>query len=110
MPHTTTFEDLIMLKIDNGSEQLETHRSTCPGNATYLSKATTAELLDSISHCIHEAILTHYKSTRLFPLMADESTDVSGKEELSVCGSWLESGKPVEHFLGIIHAHEQGFI
>ena len=24
MPHTTTFEDLIMLQIDNGSEQLET--------------------------------------------------------------------------------------
>ena len=26
--------------------------------------------------------------------MADESADVSSKEELSVCGRWLESGKP----------------
>ena len=38
--------------------------------------------------------------------MADESTDVSSKEELYICGRWLENGKPVEHFLGILHAHE----
>lgn len=62
MPHTTTFEDLIMLQIDNGSEKLETHLSTCPSNAAYLSKATTNELLNSISHCIEESILTRLKS------------------------------------------------
>ncbi len=38
--------------------------------------------------------------------MADKSADVSGKEELSICARWLESGKAVEHVLGIIHAHE----
>ena len=106
MPHTTTFEDLIMLQIDNGSEQLETHKRTCPSNATYVSKATTTELLSSISHCIEEGLLTHLKSSQFISIMADESTDISSKEELSVCGRWLESGKPVEHFLGIIHAQE----
>ncbi len=38
--------------------------------------------------------------------MADESTDVSSKEELSICARWEQSGKPVEHFLGIISAKE----
>ena len=104
MPHTTTFEDLTMLQIDNRSEQLETHHRTCPSNATYLSKATTTELLNSISHCIEEDLLTRLKSSRFISVMADESTDVSSKEEVSICGRWLESGKPVEHFLGIIHA------
>jgi len=42
MPHTTTFEDLIELQIDNGNEQLEKHKRTCPSNATYVSKATTS--------------------------------------------------------------------
>ena len=37
--------------------------------------------------------------------MADESTDVSSKQELSICGRWIENGKPVEHFW-IFHAHE----
>ena len=38
--------------------------------------------------------------------MADESTDISSKEELSVCGRWIENGKAVEHFLGIVRAKE----
>ena len=38
--------------------------------------------------------------------MADESTDVMTVEDLSVCGRWLEKGKAVEHFLGIVHAKE----
>ena len=38
--------------------------------------------------------------------MADENTDVASKEELSVCGRWLEKGKAVEHFLGIVHVKE----
>ena len=104
MPHRTTCEDLIMLQIDNGSEQLETHKHTCLSNATYVSKATTTELLSSISHCIEEALLTRLKSSQFISIMADKSTDVSSKKELSVCGRWLESGNPVEHFLGIIHA------
>ena len=38
--------------------------------------------------------------------MADESTDISSKEELSICGRWLEDGEVVEHFLGLIHVRE----
>ena len=38
--------------------------------------------------------------------MADKSTDLSSKEELSVCGRWIENGKAVENFLGIVHAKE----
>ena len=39
--------------------------------------------------------------------MADESTDISSKEELSVCGRWIENGKAVEHFLGSVRAKSQ---
>lgn len=38
--------------------------------------------------------------------MADESTDSSSKEELSVCARWIEDGKAVEHFLGIVRARK----
>lgn len=58
IPHTTTFEQMITLQIDNGSNKLEEHRLTCPSNASYLSKATTSELLYSISHCIEAHILS----------------------------------------------------
>ena len=68
--------------------------------------ATKTEFLNSISHYIEEALLAHLKSSQFISTMTDESTDITSKEELSVCGRWLESGKPVEHFLGIIHAQE----
>ena len=38
--------------------------------------------------------------------MTDESTDIACKEELSVCARWLENSKAVEHFLGIVNAHD----
>ena len=38
--------------------------------------------------------------------MADEVTDISSKEELSVCARWLDHNKLVQHFLGIVHAKE----
>ena len=66
MPHTTSFEDLIHLHIDNGNEQMEEHLRAAPLNATctYLSKVTTAELLSSISHCIEESLLAQLNSSQ----------------------------------------------
>ena len=37
--------------------------------------------------------------------MADECQDIGNIEEISVCGRWLEGGKPVERFLTVIPAH-----
>ena len=34
-----------------------------------------------------------------FSILADESLDISTKEELSICGTWLVNGKPEDHFL-----------
>ena len=106
MPHTTTFEDLIHLQVENGNQQLEVHLQSAPLNATYLSKISTAELLSCISSCIEESLLARLNSSQFISIMADESSDVSSKEELSICGRWLEDGTPVEHFLGILHARE----
>ena len=80
MPHTTTFTDLITLQIDNGDEHLKIHQNECAGNASYMSKISTAEFLNSISHFIEQGILSRMKKSQL---MADESTDVSSKEDIS---------------------------
>ena len=85
---------------------MKIHRQKSPSNVTYLSKATTAEVLKSISHNLEQRLLTHLKASQCFSIMADENTDVASKEELSVCDRWLEKGKAVEHFLGIVHVKE----
>ena len=63
IPHTINFEGIIELQIDNGNEQLKVHSQKSPSNATYLSKATTAELLRSISHTIEQGLLTCLKAS-----------------------------------------------
>ena len=55
---------------------------------------------------IDSSLLGGLKASPFYSIMADESTDISSKEELSVCGRWIENGKAVEHFLGIVRAKE----
>ena len=105
-PHTTMFDGIIQLQIDNGIEQLESHEQSSPSNATYLSNFSMAEFLKSISFLFEENILAHLKSSQFYSILADESTDVSSKEELAICGRWLEDSKVVERFLGIVHVSE----
>ena len=90
IPHTT-FQDLITLQIGNGNEQLKVHLKSCPNNATYLSKVTTAELLRSLSDHSEEKLLSSLKESPYFSNLADESTDIASKEELSICGRWLKT-------------------
>ena len=106
IPHTTTFEGLITLQIENGDIKLKGHRETCPRNATYESYSTIVELLASISKTLENSLLDSFKGSVYYSIMADESTDVASKEELSVCARWLHQNKPVEHFLGVIQAKE----
>ena len=51
-------------------------------------------------------MLSSLKASPFYSIMADESTDVSSKEELSIFGRWIDNGKAVEHFLGIVRAKE----
>ena len=108
IPHTTVFEDLITLQIENGDVILKSHREKCARNAKYESYTTVVELLASISKMLEDDLLNSLKASPYYSLMADESTDVSSLEELSVCARWLDltENKPVEHFLGIVHAKE----
>jgi len=62
IPHSNTFEGLITLQIENGDIQLRSHREKC--------------------------LLSSFNSSTYFSLMADESTDASSKEELSICARW----------------------
>ena len=38
-----------------------------------------------------------------FSILADESLDISTKEELSICGTWLVNGNPENHFLMVLY-------
>ena len=81
IPHTSTFEPLISLQIENGDVRLQAHRNTCPRNATYQSYTTVVELLSSISEILKENILSSFQASKYYSIMADESTDSASQEE-----------------------------
>ena len=43
-----------------------------------------------------------HKAHLFFSIMADECTDVTTIELLTICCRWLESGVPEEHFIEIL--------
>ena len=106
IPHTTNFEALITLQIENGYIRLKAHHENCRRNATCESYVTVVDLLAYISTVLEKNLLTSFKSSPYSSLMAVKATDISSEDELSVCARWMENNKPVEHFLGIVYAKE----
>ena len=71
----------------------------------YLSKLSTTKFLRAIGFH-NEEHTYHLNKSQFYSILAYESSDISSKEELAVCGRWLENGKVVECFLGIVHVSE----
>ena len=51
---------------------------------------------------MEEALLKWHHKAPFFSIMADECTDVTTIEELTICCRWVESGVPEEHFIEIL--------
>ena len=65
-------------------------------DATYLSKFSTTEFLKSITFILKRAYLPLKNNSQFYSILAHESSDISSKDELAICGRWLENGKVVE--------------
>ena len=105
--HTTNFSNLVELVSSCGAEDLQcfTHDEV-QRNAKYTSSSAVTDFISAIASFIRSKLLASISRSKFFTLMADECTDVSSTEELSNCCRWLENGKPVEHFIDIIHITE----
>jgi hypothetical protein len=79
------FRALLKFRVDAGDEVLASHLTSCGKNASYISKTTQNEIIDCCGEVIIEKIVTKIKASKFFTIMADETTDVSIKEQLSIC-------------------------
>jgi hypothetical protein len=68
---------------------------------TYISKATAFEILRCVSEILDKK-LDNDVFGKKFSLMADESTNINNKSELSICIRFVKNNQPVEQFLGIV--------
>lgn len=72
-------------------------------NAVYTSHVAVVEFVEAMGTWVEESLLKRLQEAPYFSIMADECTDISCIEELSLYCRWEEGGVPEEHFLDIIH-------
>ncbi|CAN7939947.1 unnamed protein product [Ixodes hexagonus] len=94
---------LVRLKIRSEDDLLTDHLETAPGNATYyLSPQIQNEILVASSTLVQQTIVSRVNSAKCFSLLADETTDISGTEQMSVCVRYLLNDKLHEDFLAFV--------
>ncbi len=103
IPHTTNFDELIDLIVSCGAEDLKGFLERARLNATYTSKVAVVEFVEAVGLWAEECLLKRLRQASHFSIMADECTDVTTTEELSIFFRWVNmDGQPVEHFLDIV--------
>ena len=56
------------------------------------------EFVNALGTWMEESVLKRIHKAPFFNIMADECTDVTTIEELTICCCWVESGVPEKHF------------
>lgn len=68
---------------------LKTHLLKNSRNATYYRKTIQNEIVDCIGTKYQEEIIKDINSANCFSLIADETTDISGIEQLTICARYV---------------------
>ena len=106
IPHTTNFDKLVDLVVACGGDDLKCFLENAGRNAIYTSHIAVVEFVEALGTWVEESLLKRLKKASYYSIMADEYTDVTTVEELSVFCRWEEDGLPVEHFLEIVHLQQ----
>ena len=85
-----------------GGQDLKTFLESEGRNAVYTSIVAVVEFIGALGIWAEECILKRLQQATVHSIMADECTDISTVEELSVFCRYEENGLPVERFLEII--------
>lgn len=83
---------------------LSQHLETAPGNAKYLSPIIQNEMISCCGDEIRDCIVRRIQKSKYFSVLADETADISGTEQLSICIHYVSES---DHFE--IHKDFLGF-
>lgn len=84
------FRALLRYALDSGDQGLANHLNTAGANSTYLSFRIQNEIIDAAGTLIKSNIVQRVNKSGYFSVIADESTDVSGIEQFSICARFVD--------------------
>lgn len=101
------FEDLLNFRVDSGDKILENHLKTHTGKSKYTSHRVQNDLISICGSIIQETIVKEVSKCDAFSLLADETADISGKEQMSLGIRYITEDADVgyiikEEFLGFV--------
>ncbi|CAB3225866.1 unnamed protein product [Arctia plantaginis] len=98
------FRDLLKLKIDSGDEILRKHLEKGHKNAQYTSPKIQNEILNICGVLIREKLVDDVKAASAYSILADETADISGKEQLSIGLRYYDQKEKnvKEEFIGFV--------
>ena len=96
-----SFIKLLQFRMDAGDEALKKHFAQMAGNAKYTSPTIQNEILRIASFMVVEELVAEANET-FISVVADESRDISGKEQLSIVLRYTKGDKVHESFTGFV--------
>lgn len=84
------FRAFLRYAIECGDIDLHQHLQTASINATYLSPRIQNEIIDAVGKIITNKIVERINKAKCFASIADETIDVSGIEQFSVCVRYVD--------------------
>ena len=100
------FRSLLRFRVNSGDKTLENHLKNSSSRATYISKTTQNEFISICGTEIKEEILKKVNEAGIYSIGFDETTDESGKSEISLFLRYVYCGKLREDFIGFVDAFE----
>ena len=85
------FRALLSFRIDAGDLALKEHLESCMRNATYISPKIQNEIVATCGDIIVEGITNRITQSGFFSVLADETTDVAGMAQLSLCIRYVDN-------------------
>ena len=100
---TGNLNDLFDLRVESGDSVLREHLQNAPANARYTSHQTQNELITTCGDILRKQIVNDVNKSTGFSILADETADISGTEQLSIGVRFVDltpEPKIREEFLG----------
>lgn len=100
------FRALLKFRIKAGDKGLESHIQPCGKNASYIfSKTIQNDLIQCCGEVITSKIAFEIKCAQFFTVIAEETTDLSTQEQLSICIRYFDktSLEIKENFIHLIN-------
>jgi hypothetical protein len=94
--------DLMDFRVESGDQVLQKHMSTAPQKAKYTSIRSQNELISACCTVLRKELVKSANASEGFSLLADETTDISGTEQLSLGIRFADNTRVREEFLGFV--------